>query len=1404
MKDPAGVRMVFSIFHKVFVLHSRRNEAKAKRTVKRQHVMRRRSTFGLTRLHSPHKVHHVNHSIIDNLSILQLTTTVKTADKRNAASNNELNNSYGGTRENKFSGVESPSPILGNSFNEMRTMRYARSNKIIDVPSVRDVTFSAYLSLFDIGGRVGGDEEPDEEVCEDVGVGAVLDLSLGVGAVSAEKGDIVSCLIEFDKDTEDAVACKDAPEEGGEAAVESARVFGRGEFGALGLEGEGEGVVEGLKALDFEARRCFWSAPSEFSFKIGLNALDACFCVGTVSFFAEEGRKCHARVTAPKPDKRPRMDVPRTMSLERERRAREMATGARERRMVRGERSSAATDGPGEKTRRAMDCGISTVWIASRAYSENWKFSARVEAERVSVACRTRRRKRTEDSVNVHANSSLARRRRCGCWKRLRVQDSIWEEIETGSSEEESCEDDEHVALTALDPARKAEFLLDTALALIDAGKYGDDVERFLDVYLKTPNLPRTSIAKALLARANARKASGDSLLAQAHQDFQAVLRLDPSNRDVQSHIRRRTQIHFAHDPPSHRAPPEVWSRVATYIPRYHLRTWLSLSSFHRSIALHHIFHTIDLYFGEDQPENVNRSLDIFDRVKQDKSFSSRVRCLRVHWAYEEGELLDLMVRVFRTALPEFCGLREFEWIGYPELRADMVQNLLGSHPRLTSLGSIGFHFDACGISSFSSLKKLTLRAEDDDGYADWSEITTVLNNNAHTLKHLTLGAYLHRQHSWDATFLSPTIHNLTHLDLVDTRISHTVLSRIAHAAGGLGGRLESLTLHGILEEPGKAAIVFGSDEVINGEHTFLPRLKSFRFLLVGQPQVVTTPLQATPTQPQQPYYNPYQPPPPPAPPLVQPQPQTPIAQPQQAYPHPQEHYDPAILHLYQTIAHFLRGRKNLRRLDLGSCPWDVLGPVLPGLTGLRVVGVRIGCLARGCSASTSTIGANANANGDFLGGCMSEVDVLVKSLPREVGALRVEVGVSELPLHVYAGQFQKFTSLAFLHLVLHSAQPAYHPPAPASAPLPVLPLQIGGPQQAQGYVMHNTQYYAYQQPQQQQQPQQPQQQQQQQQQRVQQPSYHPFPPHPAHHHQATVSSTGGAQPGTPKRRNGGASAGSGSGAGAASGSTSGAVVGKKDGEHEGEADDTATASSTTASGSGSGPNSAEAGPSQAQVQGQGNTQMMGPPPVPRQPVLGYNTYPVYAPQVLQQQQQQQQPLMAPAPLGTLESARHVAGVVGSLDFVGWNGELYVIVRSGSGVGGSKVDAGVETRGAGSGVSRSSMSVSASPVLGGDGNGNGERRTPTPASVSTPAPGPGPSASGSVSSTPTPTPVVAPVNAGVVASGASVELKELPSRRRLDCGNGVDLGSEDATWLERKDVPMDYDMPVTGVEGGAV
>ena len=56
--------------------------------------------------------------------------------------------------------------------------------------------------------------------------------------------------------------------------------------------------------------------------------------------------------------------------------------------------------------------------------------------------------------------------------------------------------------------------------------------------------------------------------------------------------------------------------------------------------------------------------------------------------------------------------------------------------------------------------------------------------------------------------------------------------------------------------------------------------------------------------------------------------------------------------------------------------------------------------------------------------------------------------------------------------------------------------------------------------------------------------------------------------------------------------------------------------------------------------------------------------------------------------------------------------------------------------------------------------------------------------------------VVRPHHPGssALGGGACADLKELPVRRRLDCGNGVDLGSDDAMWIERKDVPIDYEM----------
>ncbi|KAJ7049074.1 hypothetical protein C8F01DRAFT_1379121 [Mycena amicta] len=501
-------------------------------------------------------------------------------------------------------------------------------------------------------------------------------------------------------------------------------------------------------------------------------------------------------------------------------------------------------------------------------------------------------------------------------------------------------------AIQSLSSTRKANLLLDTALALIGGGQYGPEVENYIEVYLRTPYLPRKDVVRALLARGSARKAGGESLIAKAEQDFRAVQKLDPTNRDLQRYLQReKVKIAFAHDPASHRAPLEVWERIASFIPRYHLRTWLFISPFHREIAVRLIFHTLDLYFAEDQQDALNRGLDVFDRVKADAVFASRIKTLRIHWAYEEGEMLDLMIRIFRSTIAEFKALQTFEWIGYPEMRAELVQTILTTHPHLQCLGLIGWHFDAVGVSAFRSLHKFTLRAEDDDGFADMGEVRAVLDQNSQTLRHLVLGAYLMRAHSWDAAFQSVTIKNLTHLDLVDTRISQLVLARIAQAHG-----LQSLTLHGSFEAPEAATVVFAtdvpSDDGAGGgglEHTFLPLLESFRFVLIGHDD-----------QPE----------------------------------------------LYRSVTQCLARRARLRRLDLGTCPWELVHTLLPTLPSLRVLGVRIAHLTP------------------------TALSALVAALPLPLSALHLTTVIADRPLHDTAPEhLKRFPTLTFLHLQNHAAR---------------------------------------------------------------------------------------------------------------------------------------------------------------------------------------------------------------------------------------------------------------------------------------------------------------------------------------------------------------------------------------------
>ena len=138
------------------------------------------------------------------------------------------------------------------------------------------------------------------------------------------------------------------------------------------------------------------------------------------------------------------------------------------------------------------------------------------------------------------------------------------------------------------------------------------------------------------------------------------------------------------------------------------------------------------------------------------------------------------------------------------------------------------------------------------------------------------------------------------------------MLTRIASAHN-----LQSLTLHRAFVDSPSAAAVFASDHFIDGSHSLLPRLEAFRFLVADKG----------------------------------------------------EHA------LHHSAIHFLRKRENLRRLDLGSCPWDLVPDILPDLRNLRVLAVHIDHLSQ------------------------EVIKSLVESIPRQMVAIGLSALVSDGPL---------------------------------------------------------------------------------------------------------------------------------------------------------------------------------------------------------------------------------------------------------------------------------------------------------------------------------------------------------------------------------------------------------------------
>jgi len=133
-----------------------------------------------------------------------------------------------------------------------------------------------------------------------------------------------------------------------------------------------------------------------------------------------------------------------------------------------------------------------------------------------------------------------------------------------------------------------------------------------------------------------------------------------------------------------------------------------------------------------------------------------------------------------------------------------------------------------------------------------------------------------------------------------------------------------------------------------------------------------------------------------------------------------------------------------------------------------------------------------------------------------------------------------------------------------------------------------------------------------------------------------------------------------------------------------------------------------------------------------------------------------------------MNAARKVATAVPSLDFLGWHGEHYVVVRRDS-----------------SNTDHTHSHLNPTPshsTLHSTSQSHSHSYTHPPGHThSSHSQGHLSSGQGSV-------------DKRSQVANTDIELKELPPRRRLDTGFGVDLGGPDGCWLERIDIPIDYEL----------
>ncbi|KAH9948911.1 hypothetical protein B0H21DRAFT_689275 [Amylocystis lapponica] len=347
--------------------------------------------------------------------------------------------------------------------------------------------------------------------------------------------------------------------------------------------------------------------------------------------------------------------------------------------------------------------------------------------------------------------------------------------------------------------------------------------------------------------------------------------------------------------------PPEIWQIILDFLSLRARRTCLLISKLLHDIAAKAVFSSIVLQFGSwcDDPDaseaseerELSRAWDILQYVARNPSFAANIKKVVIFSFLKESAIFDWrFAACLIMALRELNNLRSFTWYNTtPELSSDVVATLVEFCPRLEAIHVPIPHHLRPELFRLNHLRSI---------YIQLREFSTV-NDSSYVITRVDLAEYhalisantatLREMSFWYTVFWNMTpaiLQNLTHLELLLTSELQNIAQLLQENMC-----LESLTIWPSMRAPPEF-------EALKLNATAWPRLTSLKLLDIDTFFFDDDDVDGD---------NPI-----------------------------------------EAIANFLRGRRNLRRLDLGlRCEFETLLPLFEGfqwreLESLDVLGLAL------------------------------------------------------------------------------------------------------------------------------------------------------------------------------------------------------------------------------------------------------------------------------------------------------------------------------------------------------------------------------------------------------------------------------------------------------------------------------